>query len=173
MVVSLQTVFAVFKDDPAFYNRAAQLFCAPFLLLWAWITLRNRPNWSRASLGIAAITALSMLPIYHRQHDSRILLLTFPACAMLWAEGGITAWLALAVQLVGTLLTGDIPMQLLAVYDYHLHTTLSSLGDKLLTVLLARPAPLAMLLMGVFYLAVYWRRCRPNAPDAVPNTVTE
>ena len=109
MLVSLQAGLSVFWDDPRFYNLASYLVCAPLVLAWGWVTLRTRPSARNAWLALAAIAALSMLPVYHRQVDARLLLLTVPACAMLWAEGGRIGRLALAVTTAGLVLTGDIP----------------------------------------------------------------
>ena len=44
MLISLQTVFSVFWDNPRFYNLASYLVCAPLLLVWAVVTVRSRPS---------------------------------------------------------------------------------------------------------------------------------
>jgi hypothetical protein len=163
--IGLQTVFSVFRDNPRIYNPATYLVCAPLLLGWMLVTLRSRSTEAKAWLALAAIAALSMLPIYHRQHDSRLLLLTFPACAMLWAEGGAIGWLALLVNAAGVVFTGDTPMQLLGYLAVWLHASTTSLLGKLLTVLFARPAPLVLLIIGFFYLWVYVRRSIPETFD--------
>ncbi|MGO9636822.1 MAG: glycosyltransferase family 87 protein, partial [Terracidiphilus sp.] len=87
-VIDLQTVFSVFRDNPRFYNLATYLVFGPLLLVWIIVTLRSRFSQARAWLALAGIAALSMLPVYHRPYDAKLLLLTVPACAMLWAEGG-------------------------------------------------------------------------------------
>ena len=151
-LVSLQTAISVFWDNPRFYNRATYLVCGILLAVWAVVTLRSRPSPSTTWLALAAIAALSILPTYHRQQDTRLLLLTFPACAMLWSEGGLIAWLALLVNTAGVLFTGDIPLQLLAVLAGKLGASTATLPGKVLMVLLARPAPLILFAMGIFYL---------------------
>jgi len=156
--VSLQTVFSVFRDDPRFYNPATWLVCAPFLLVWTIATLRSRASQAGAWLALAAIAPLSILPLYHRLHDTRILLLTIPACAMLWAEGGSIAWLALLFTALGAIFTGDFFVQLLALYGNHVGESASGLHGQLLTLVLSRPVPLILLIVGIFYLYVYLRR---------------
>jgi hypothetical protein len=79
------------------------------LIVWAFVTLRSRPSPRRTWLALAAIAALTMLPVYHRAQDTKLLLLTVPACAMLWAEGGRIGRLALLVTSAGFVLTGDLP----------------------------------------------------------------
>jgi len=160
--IGLQTVFSVFWDNPRIYNPATYLVCAPLLLVWMLATLRSRSSQAKAWLALAAIAALSMLPVYHRQHDSRLLLLTFPACAMLWAEGGAIGWLALLVNAAGVVFTGDTPLLILGNLAVWFHASTTSLSGKLLTVLFARPAPIVLLIIGIYYLWVYVRRTAPN-----------
>jgi hypothetical protein len=115
-------------------------------------------------LALAAIAALSMLPLYHRTHDTRILLLTFPAFGMLWAEGGLTAGLALSFTGLGALVIGIVPQQLIAIYSTPMLKSLHGLRGQLLAILLTRPVPLVLLVMGIFYLWAYVRHT--SAPDA-------
>jgi hypothetical protein len=159
MLVSLQEVIGVFWDDPRIYNLASYLVCAPLLLLWAFVTLRSRPSPKNAWLALAAIAALSMLPIYHRQHDTKLLLLTVPACAMLWAEGGLAGWLALLVNTAGFVLNGDLAWAIFFGLANNLHLHLTRLTGEMLIAVQVFPAPLILLVMGVFYLWVYVRRC--------------
>jgi hypothetical protein len=158
MLVSLQTVFSVFRDDPRFYNTASYLVCAPLLLAWGYVTLRSRANPERAWLALAAIAALSMLPIYHRQLDTRLLLLTVPACAMLWAEGGPIKWMALLVNTAGFALNGDLPWAILLALLDRLHVPATGLTGQMVIAVQVFPAPLILLIMGIFYLWIYARR---------------
>jgi hypothetical protein len=163
MLVSLQTAISVLWDDPRFYNLVSYLICAPLVLAWGFITLRSRPSTRRAWLALAAITALSMLPVYHRQVDARLLLLTVPACAMLWAEGGRIGRLALAVTTAGLVLTGDIPWAIFFGVASKLHLPATALTGKILMAVQMFPVPLILLAVGVFYLWIYARSGRPMA----------
>lgn len=163
MLVNLQEVIAVFWNNPRIYNPASYLVCAPLLLVWAFVTLRSRPSPRNVWLALAAIAALSMLPVYHRQQDTKLLLLTVPACAMLWAEGGLTGRLALLVNCAGFVLTGDLPWAILLGLINNLHLPSTRLTGQLLTAVQVFPAPLILLVMGVFYLWVYVRRCPAHA----------
>ena len=109
MIVSLQSVFSTFQDDPHFYYPITYLLCAAFLLLWSFTTLRTRLTPAMTWLALAAISSLSMLPVYHRLYDTRMLLLTIPACAMLWAEGGLIGRLALALNTTAILADSRSP----------------------------------------------------------------
>jgi hypothetical protein len=157
MVVNLQSVVSVFRDDPRLYTSVSYLVCGALLLVWSVMTLRSRPTPARAWLALAAVSALTMLATYHRPYDAKLLLLTVPACAMLWAEGGPMGWLALLVNTAGFVLTGDIPLALLVSLTRSLHVDTAGLPGKMLTVVLARPAPLMLLAMSVFYLIALQR----------------
>jgi hypothetical protein len=170
MVISLQSVMSVFRDDPRFYNRASYLVCAPLLLVWAFITLRTRATPLRAWLALASISALSMLPVYHRQYDAKLLLLTVPACVMLWAEGGVTGWLALLVNGAAFVLTGDITWAILLALINHLHLAATGFSGQILIAVQVFPAPLILLLIGVFYLWVYARKSPRSASDTRSGT---
>jgi len=167
MLVSLQAVFGVFWDDPNIYNPASYLAFAPLLLVWAFYTLKSLRSQTRTWLAIAAIAALSMLPVYHRQQDTKLLLLTVPACAMLWAEGGLTGWLAVLVTTTGLVLTGDVPWAVFLGLINKMHLVAGGILGKLFlgTVLFA--APLVLLVVGMFYLVVYVKRCSVH-PAATP-----
>lgn len=154
MMLGLQTVFSIFRDDPRFYNLATNLICAPLLLVWASATLLCRPSPNRAWLALAAIAPLSMLILYHRQIDAMLLLLAVPACAQLWAEGRLTGRIALLLTMAGFFVTGYLPWVILFGILRHLH-----LPSQLNMAVQAFPAPLTLLILSVFYLWVYLRRC--------------
>src|SRR5665213_4633951 len=121
MLVSLQAVISVFWDDPKIYNMASYLISGVLLFIWSVTLLRTRPSRANLWLALAAVAALSMLPVYHRQQDTKLLLLTVPACAMLWTEGGLMGWLALVVNAAGFVLTGDLPWAVFLTLINHLH----------------------------------------------------
>jgi hypothetical protein len=99
-----------------------------------------------------------MLPVYHRLGDAKLLLLTVPACATLWAEGGLIGWLAVAVTTAGILLTGDLQWAIFFSILKHFSASVSWLSGPLLIAVQVFPVPLILLVVGVFYLWVYKRR---------------
>jgi hypothetical protein len=163
-LVSMQAVFGVLWDDPKIYDPASYLTFAPFLLIWAWYTFRSTQSQARTWLAIAAIAALSMLPVYHRQQDARLLLLTIPGCAMLWAEGGLTAWLAVLITSTGLLFTGDIPWAVFLGFINKAHLAAGGIVGKMLLGMELFSVPLILLAVGIFYLIVYAKRCSINTP---------
>ena len=162
-IIDLQTVTSVFENDPRVYNLAAYLVCGPLLLAWAIVTLRSRPSLAQAYLGLAAIAALSMLPFYHRMYDAKLVLLTLPACSLLVTQGGLAGRLASILTTAGFVLTADIPTLLLKILTKDAHFSIADFWGRVLTVLVNRPAPLLLLMLGVFYLWVYLRRAQQPA----------
>jgi len=160
MVIDLQAAISVFWDLPRIYNPASYLICGALLLAWTIRTLRSRFSRRGAWLALAAVVPLTMLVTYHRPYDAKLLMLTIPACAILWAEGGPIRWIALAVNTAGLVLTGDIPLAVLGILANNLHVSTAGIYGKVLTVLLMRPASLILLVMGVFYLWEYLRRAQ-------------
>ncbi len=168
-VIDLQSVISVFRDDPRVYNSITYLVCGSLVLLWVIATLRFRFSRTRAWLALAAIVPFTLLITYHRPWDAKLLLLTVPACSMLWAEGGLIGRLALLVNTAGVVFTGDIPMAILSILTRDFRISTVSLSGQILTILTARPIPLILLLMGVFYLWIYIR----HTPDAEISMVPE
>jgi hypothetical protein len=164
-VIDLQTVISPFRDDPRFYDLASYLICAPLLLVWMFVTVRSRSSPATAWLALAAIAALTMLPVYHRPYDTKLLLLSIPACAMLWAEGGLIRWLALLVNTAAVVLTGDIPLIALRLLTKDFNISAAGLPGKIVTVAVTRPIPPILLTMGIFYLWVYVRRTYARAAE--------
>lgn len=155
MIISLQSALSFFRDDPGFYNPASYLLCAAPLLTWLYTALRSRATPTRAWLALAAIAALSLLPVYHRQGDAALLLLSVPACAMLWARGGAAARPAVLVTGAAFVLTGDLTWAVIYALIGNLHPVLHGLWVPVFIAALLFPVPFTLLAMGVFYLWVY------------------
>jgi hypothetical protein len=173
MMINLQTVLSFFRDDPRFYNLATYLICGVLMLVWLFATLRSRTTPAGARLALAAVAPLTLLPVYHRQGDAILLLLTVPACAMLWAEGGHVARLALLVNAAGFVLTGDLTWAIILGPLNNLHLTLSRLAGQILVAALVFPAPLILLTMAIFYLWIYMRRAHDPALPKKPEPVED
>ncbi len=108
-VVDLQTVLSVLWDVPRFYNLASIGLVTPFIIAWILLVFRARDDLGGAWIALASISALTLLPVYHRQDDARMLLLTIPACACLWSRRGHLGRWALTLTGLTILFNGDIP----------------------------------------------------------------
>jgi hypothetical protein len=157
MMINLQTILSLIRDDPRFYNPATYFLCGVLLLAWSLKTLRLRATPTNAWLALASVAPLSLLPVYHRQGDALLLLLSVPACTMLWAEVGRIARSALLVTAAGFAFTGDITWAIILGIINNLHLTMTRQAWQILTVIQILPAPLILLVMAIFYL---WAKMR-------------
>ncbi|MDR5727418.1 MAG: hypothetical protein RB191_08330, partial [Terriglobia bacterium] len=157
MIISLQAVFSVLWDEPSFYNPATYLVCAPLFLLWARRVSRTRLSADGAWLAIAAVVPLTMLVTYHRTYDAKLIMLTVPACAMLFAKGDRIAQWAFAFTTAGIFFSADIPLGMVLAFSGKLHLKPAGFIEKALFILLYRPVPLLLLAMAAFYLWVFLR----------------
>jgi hypothetical protein len=156
--INLQTVFAVIWDKPAFYNFASYALCGLLFVFWLIRTIRSPMSIFRMWMSLAFISALSMLPIYHRHHDAKLLILGVPACALLWSRHRASGMVAFLVTGLAITMNADVPRAILTNLESTMSFSDTTIFGKVLTILLARPAPLAILAMAIFYLWVYWRR---------------
>lgn len=159
MIVNLQTITSFFWQDPKTYNLVSYLVCAPLLLWWIYLTLRARASREMTWLALAPISALSVLPIYHRQYDAKLILLALPAFVLLWSRSKRFRWPALAVTAAAFFLNGDFPWIVLLQTVDHLHLAAGPYRQAA-TALLNFPVPLSLLVMGVFYLRIFARSVR-------------
>jgi uncharacterized membrane protein len=168
MVIDLQSAISVIRNDPHIYNPVSYLVCGVLLLVWSIHTLRSQFSPRRAWLALAAVVPLAMLVTYHRPWDAKLLMLTVPACAMLWAEGGRIRWVAFLVTAAGIVSTADIPLAILCMLSRNLYVETGGFFGLILKVVLMQPVPLVLLMVGIFYLWVYMRRdpARATTTDA-------
>jgi hypothetical protein len=173
MVISLQAVTSAIWSDPHTYNLFSYLICGILLFLWVLTTLRSRFSQSRAWLALASASALTMLLTYHRPYDAKLLLLTIPACTLLWANGGWRRWLAVLVTAAGILFTGDIFLALVSHRVRTLDLSGATAAQKAFIGIISQPAPLVLLVVVVFYLWVYARSSREQTATQLRDTDTE
>jgi Glycosyltransferase family 87 len=164
MITDLQAVFSLVQDNPGFYNLASYIVCAPLLLLWAIGAIRSRAPQTgagaRAWFSLAAITALTMLPIYHRQYDAKLILLVAPAFSILLAEGGRMRKYAIWITAFAFVLNGDFTWLIL------IHFITKIPNANLAQFLLVAPVPLSLLAIGGFYLWAEMQRAKRPVQDA-------
>jgi hypothetical protein len=158
MIIDLQSTISSFRDDPRIYNSISYLVCGALLLIWSFRTLRTPFSLRRAWIALAAVVPLTLVVIYHRPYDAKLLLLTVPACCLLWVEGGPIRWVVMAVSTAGIVFTSDIPLIISMVLAKDMRVSTPGLSGQTLTDLLMRPTPLILLAMGIFYLWIYMRR---------------
>jgi len=163
-MANLQPLIAAEDSSKRIYNPLAE--AATLLLLGAWAlpAWRMRNTFEKHLLAIASMACIMLLPIYHRQYDTRILLLVFPAVAMLlaWrrARWGVPGLVLLAIA---TIVTSHTFLTRLTVKK---DLAIEGAGG-LKTLLLYRPIPEIELLLAVFLIAAFHAVYRAGlAPEA-------
>jgi hypothetical protein len=159
-VVSLQSAISIFRDDAHFYNPLSYLICGLVLVILFVAGMRSRFSPSLAPLALAAISALSMLPVYHRQHDTGLLLLTVPACTLLWSQGRFVGRCALVITTCAAILLSNFSLQILAIVSAPIRAAASGLSGQILALLYVRPATLVLITLALFYLWAYYGAAR-------------
>ncbi len=121
-------------------------------------------------VAIAALACLALLPIYHRQYDTRILLLTFPAAAYLLADTRRRIWGALGLMLlaVATVLTSH------QVHSRLLIPRIAAIqaSSPVRTLLLYRPIENSTLVLSLYFLAALWLAMRSQQGEGSASEVT-
>jgi len=172
-LANLQTVISVFRDDPHFYNGLTYALGAALAVLWLVPVFTMCPSRERDYLALASIVCISFLPTYHRSYDTCLLLLVFPAFALLTSRGQRFRWWKLAFTLISIVLLKEVWAQFAI---HRLAPFLAGTGSLQAwqTVLLLRPAAIGCSLLAVFYLASFSaamvrerRAVRELAPVAV------
>jgi hypothetical protein len=124
---------------------------AILLLLWIVPVVRMRDTRTKHVLALAALSAITLLLIYHRQYDTRLLLLVFPATALLLARRRGWGLAALALTAVASVITSHK-------YGNFLVVRQTRLGSETAAQALVsyRPLPEIELLLALFFIAALW-----------------
>jgi hypothetical protein len=169
MVINLQAILSVFRNDPHFYTPVTYLVCGALIVAWGLRTARVRSPGQSTWFALSCAVAFTMLITYHRPYDAKLMLVAIPACAQLWATDRLVGKFAFAITTLGILMTSDIPLAISIEIARNLHVAPVGLAGKILTVVFTRPASLALLLNAVFYLWVYLK----HRPLALPTMEDE
>ncbi len=151
---NLQVLTSIFFPEAGKFNLAAY---AIFLILFAaWILAIVRANASLETdlVAIAALSVLSLTPVYHRFYDTRLLLLTVPAVLLVFQKRRILGAVIAALTVLST-----ISVQYRVQVFLLQHAGWEKLQQrKLLFILLLRQQILEMLALFFIYLFVIFSR---------------
>jgi hypothetical protein len=163
-LADLPALLSVIKNDPRFYGRLTWLIAGGFLVAWGILVFRIQPSRERDYLAIASMVCISFFPIYHRNYDTALLILLFPAFALLMSRGFWWQQATAAFTLFAIPLVADGHMAL--TYRYVLPHLKQPLG-KWVTIFWFRATPLGISLLALFYTAAVYawmRRERQGLP---------
>jgi hypothetical protein len=150
MLTNLQAVFSLAWDNPQFYNPASYAVCLVIIAILIAVLRQRALSSNGRWMLMAFASALTLLPVYHRQYDAKLLILAIPACAVLWSKKQRLSKAAVVVTSIGLLVTSDLP------WAFYISGTsglqLSGIPARLYFLSLAVTVPIAVLLVATFYL---------------------
>jgi hypothetical protein len=145
---NLQTLTSIFFSDARIFNAAA--YSIFIILLAALITVVLRVNAGRELhfLVLAAVSVLSLTPVYHRFYDTRLLLLTVPAVLIVFQKRRLLGALIAVLTLLAVI---SVQYRVQAFLLQHAEWQ-SVLQNKFLLILLLRQQNLELLMLFWLYL---------------------
>lgn len=167
-IVHLQTVISMFFPEPRIFDLITYAVCGPIFAIWLWALIFGRRTANGFWLAIAVATPLTMLPMYHYQHDVKLLLLVIPGCAVLWARRGCAGWAAFLITAAGIVVNGDIFMAARVSLTRNFVVPQPNFLSRLVTVLLTRQSALALLAMSIFFLWAFVQEARSSHVSGKP-----
>jgi hypothetical protein len=159
---NLQALTSIWVTDAHAFNLCAYALFASLLLAWIMAVPWKGARRAMHLPALAALAVLSLLPVYHRFYDTRLLLLTVPAVLMVFQRRRV-----LGALIAGFTVLASISLQY-RVQDYLLrrdqwHTLLQ---HKVLFLFLLRQQTLELLLLFFLYLAATRQMLRDPLPLA-------
>jgi hypothetical protein len=77
-IINLQTIVSIWVSSPRIYGAISLLIAMAIATLWLWSYRRVAQTPRDELFAMAGLLCLSLLPVYHRDYDSRLLILTIP-----------------------------------------------------------------------------------------------
>jgi hypothetical protein len=158
-MTNLQTAFGAVQPDARFYNGATWGITAICFGIWLLLAVLRRPSEETRIFEIASLACLTLLPVYHRLQDARLLLLTVPALAWLLLKRR-PAGLAAACLTAPVLFS--LAFQFQHLFESAWPTSVDSV-NAFMRLLLARQAPIALLALTLLYLWARWSFRSPSS----------
>jgi hypothetical protein len=164
---NLQTLTSIFFADADTFNLIAYSIFLGLLIAWITVVSRSNASLEVHFLALAALSVLSLIPVYHRFYDTRLLLLTVPAIAVIFQKGRIMGWL-IAVLTVLAVISVQYRVQVLLIQHGGWQRLLH---HKLLFILLLRQQNLELLILFALYLAAIHGSRRFSFPPTLRHYV--
>jgi hypothetical protein len=146
--VNLQTLTSIFFSNPRVFNPVAYAISLVLLAALIVVVLRANAGQELHFLALAALSVLSLTPVYHRFYDTRLLLLTIPAVLIVFQKRRLLGALIAVLTLLAV-----ISMQYRVQGFLLQHREWQSvLQNKFLLILLLRQQNLELLMLFCLYL---------------------
>jgi hypothetical protein len=146
--VNLQTLSSIFFADARRFNAVAYAVFLGLLALGIVAVMRANPGPQIHFLALAALSILSLTPVYHRFYDTRLLLLSIPAVVIVFQKRRLLGTL-IAVLTVLAVVSVQYRVQMFLLQQAKWQ---SVLANKFLFILLLRQQNLELVLLFCLYL---------------------
>jgi hypothetical protein len=158
---NLQTLTSIFSSSARIFNPAAYAIFIILLAALITVVLRVNAGQELLFLALAAVSVLSLTPVYHRFYDTRLLLLTVPAVLIVFHKR----------RLLGVLIAVLTFLAVVSV-QYRVQVFLLQYGEwqtvlehKFLFILLLRQQNLELLMLFFLYLFAIVSTRASSAPE--------
>ena len=158
---NLQTLTSIFFSAPKTFNRAAYAIFIVLLAALITVVLRVNAGQELHFLALAAVTLLSLTPVYHRFYDTRLLLLTIPAVLIVFQKRRLLGSLIAVLTLLAVI---SVQYRVQAFLLQHAEWQ-SVLQNKFLLILLLRQQNLELLMLFWLYLFAIVSIRSSNTPE--------
>jgi hypothetical protein len=145
---NLQTLTSIFFADARIFNAVAYAIFIILLAALITVVLRVNADQELHFLALAAVSVLSLTPVYHRFYDTRLLLLTVPAVLIVFQKRRVLGVLIAVLTLLAVI---SIQYRVQAFLLQHAEWQ-SVLQNKFLLILLLRQQNLELLMLFWLYL---------------------
>lgn len=167
--VNLQAITSVFVDEKKVYDALTYVIFLAGMVAWIAAIARSHSGSSGHWLALATLAALSLLPVYHRDYDTRMLILALPAVAIIFRQRRILGSIVIALTLLHIF---SFPIQrrslraLQILAEHHITAHIVP-QNKLLFLLSLRQESLEVLVLaGCFLAAMFMVRVPPAASQS-------
>jgi MFS family permease len=147
--VNLQALTSIFFTTAKNFNAAAYLVFLALGVAWLVVVLRVTPNLESHLLALASLAILTLLPVYHRFYDTRLLLLTIPAVVLIFKKQRVLGSIV-SVLTVFAIVSVQFRVQAYWLQEGKLPSVLE---NKWLLIPLLRQQNLELLILFCLYLA--------------------
>ena len=163
--VNLQTLSSIFFADARRFNAVAYAVFLGLLAVGIVAVMRANPGPQTHFLALAALSILSLTPVYHRFYDTRLLLLSIPAVVIVCQKRRLLGIL-IAVLTVLAVISVQYRVQMFLLQQAKWQ---SVLANKFLFILLLRQQNLELLILFCLYLtAIFSIRFSSSAAMEAP-----
>ncbi len=159
--INLQAVTSIFFADGRTFNAAAYAVFLALLVAWIGVTSRTKGGTETHFLALAALSILSLTPVYHRHYDTRLLVLTIPAALIVFQKRRPLGVL-IGVLTMLAIISVQYRVQLYLLLHERWQTVVQ---NKFLIILLLRQQNVELLILfGLYLVAMLSIRCS-SAPQ--------